>query len=462
VGLVFFHEEGSPSARGVWMISVPPATRDHPVWLHVGTLLDGSGGAPVRDAHVVYDATAIRFVGPDGRTPPANMVRAGQAAPDVVAPDATLLPGLVDAHTHLFLEGGELDLAKRAAYLKQTPEALLAAAWPRMEKLARLGFAGVRDAGDKDGVGLALSRACKQQGGWSSLSVATTGAGMETGAHLAMPYLDSPGAAIHHRGRYGSFMGGAIEEHASPAACVAARVAAGADRIKLIPTGIINFQQGAVTAEPQMTVEELRECVGAATGAGRQTLAHASGDAGIERVVESGVDSVEHGFFMRDDQLTRMRDRHIAWVPTFAPVQVQVDEAARYNWDANVTGNLQRILDAHAASLLKAHQLGLSILAGSDAGSCGVPHGFGLLYELELMEQAGLPAGAVIHAATGAPADRLAFGQKFGRIAPGWLSRFILTRHSPLDTVKNLRRARTVLFDGAVFHADEGFDGAGL
>lgn len=440
------------------MISVPQATPGHPVWLHVGTLLDGTNVAPAKDAHVVYDAAGIRFVGVNGQTPPASLVRSGQAAPDVVAPDATLLPGLIDAHTHLFLEGGELDLDKRAAYLKQAPAELLAAAMPRLEKLVRLGLAGVRDAGDKDGVGLALSRLCKSQVG--PVSDRTRGQS-ETGPTL-MPYLDSPGAAIHHRGRYGSFMGGPIEDHASLADCVASRIAAGADRIKLIPTGIINFQKGAVTAEPQMTVEELRELVAAANGAGRQTLAHASGDAGIERVVESGVDSVEHGFFVRDDQLERMRERRTAWVPTFAPVQVQVDEAARYNWDANVTGNLQRILDAHATSLTKAHARGVIILAGSDAGSCGVAHGLGLLYELELMERAGLPAAAVIHAATGAAADRLAFGQKFGRIAPGWRSRFILTRHSPLETVKNLRRARTVVFDGRVFTADETFNGAGL
>jgi imidazolonepropionase-like amidohydrolase len=171
---------------------------------------------------------------------------------------------------------------------------------------------------------------------------------------------------------------------------------------------------------------------------------------------------VEHGFFVRGDQLTRMCERGTAWVPTFAPVQVQVDEAARYNWDANVTGNLQRILDQHAASLGQAHALGVTILAGSDAGSCGVAHGLGLLYEMELMERAGLPSLAVINAATGAPAGRLAFRRKFGRIEPGWLSRFILTRHPPLDTIKNLRRERTVVFDGRVFETDETFNGAGL
>lgn len=412
---------------------LPLATADYSVWLNVGTLLDGTSTVAAMDAHVVYDRDGIRFVGRNGQKPPRKLLRAGQVAPDVAAPDATLLPGLIDAHAHLFLEGGELDLEKRAAYLKQTPAGLLVATMPRLEKLVRLGLAGVRDAGDKDGVGLALSKVYK------------------SGAPPLMPYLDSPGAAIHHRGRYGSFMGGALEDYATPADCVAARVTAGADRIKLIPTGIINFQKGAVTTEPQMTTDELRQLVAAANAAGRQTFAHASGDAGIERVIEAGVDSVEHGFFVRDDQLARMRDRRTAWVPTFAPVQLQVDHAARFGWDAGVVGNLQRILDQHAASLVKAHAMGVLIVAGSDAGSCGVAHGTGLLFELELMQRAGLSPLAVVNAATGVSAGRLGYHQKFGRIEPGHLSRFILTRHSPLATVANLRREKTVVFDGRVF-----------
>src|SRR5262249_16521800 len=116
-----------------------------------------------------------------------------------------------------------------------------------------------------------------------------------------LPYLDSPGAAIHHRGRYGSFMAEPLENFASPRACVEARVNAGADRIKLIPTDIINFKAGAVTTEPQMSVGEVAEIVAAAKSFGRQTFAHASGDDGILRAIDGGVDSVEHGFFIRDD-----------------------------------------------------------------------------------------------------------------------------------------------------------------
>jgi imidazolonepropionase-like amidohydrolase len=424
--------------------ALPIAAPGQPVWLHVGTLLDGTSTTPRRDAHIVYDARAIRFVGDGGHTPPRELLRAGQAAPDFAGGELTLLPGLIDAHAHLFLEGGELNLEKRAAYLKQSPAELLAAARGRLEKIVRLGVTGVRDAGDKDGVGLALSRLCASE------------------TRPIMPYLDSPGAAIFHRGRYGSFMGDPLENYPSPRACVEARVQAGADRIKLIPTGIINFKAGAVTSEPQMDTSEIAALVAAAKEFGKQTFAHASGDRGIEHVVEGGVDSVEHGFFIRDDQLTRMRDRNIAWVPTFAPVQEQVDHADLMGWDAGVVANLQRILDAHAASLAKAHALGVTIVAGSDAGSVGVAHAIGLLRELELMERAGLPPLAVINAATGSSAARFGYKENLGRIRPGDASRFILTRHSPLETVANLRKARTIVFDEAVFQTDENLVAPGL
>jgi imidazolonepropionase-like amidohydrolase len=423
---------------------LPPLRDGRRVWWRVGALLDGEGGDPLRHASIVFDSKAIHFVGGPETSPPSHLLADGQRQPDLDMPDQTLLPGLIEAHAHLFLEGGELDLAKRAAYLRQTPADLLAAARQRLERLVHLGVVAVRDAGDKDGVGLALSR----------LYASTE--------RPVMPYLDSPGAAIHHRGRYGSFMAEPIEDHPSPRACVEARVAAGADRIKLIPTGIINFQAGAVTTEPQMTTAEVSELVVAAKALGRQTFAHASGDKGIERAIEGGVDSIEHGFFIRDDQLAFMRDRQIAWAPTFAPVQMQLDHAAGMGWDDDVVSKLRRILDNHAATLLKARALGVILIAGSDAGSYGVAHGHGFLHELELMERAGLTASAVLHAATGASAGRLAFKEKFGFIKAGHLSRFILTRHSPLDTISNLRKPRAVVFDGVIFEQGAETDTPGL
>jgi imidazolonepropionase-like amidohydrolase len=419
-----------------------PKTDERRIWLRVGTLLDGVSSSPLHHAHVVYDTKSILFAGDD--LPPRDLVRAGQTAPDHDLPQFTLLPGLTDAHTHFFLEGGELDPDKRSAYLKQTPAELLSHAKQRLEKLVRLGVIATRDAGDKDGVGLALSK----------LSA--------SGDRPLMPYVDSPGAAIHLRGRYGSFMAEPFEDCLTARQCVEERVKAGADRIKLIPTGIINFKKGAVTAAPQMSAEQISEFVAAAKTFGKQTLAHASGDDGIEHVIDGGVDSIEHGFFVRDDQLARMRDREIAWVPTFAPVQKQVDHADRMGWDTEVVANLRKILDQHAASLVKAHAMGVQVIAGSDAGSYGVAHGLGFLYEMELMQRAGLSPLAVINSATGAGSKRLAFKEKFGQIKPGFLSRFILTRHSPLEDVANLRKDRMIVFDGTVLATGENADPSGL
>ncbi len=125
-------------------------------------------------------------------------------------------------------------------------------------------------------------------------------------------------------------------------------------------------------------------------------------------------------------------------------------------------GNLRRILDEHAQSLTKAHRMGVQVIAGSDAGSSGVAHGLGLLYELELMERAGLSAIAVINAATGAGSERLAFKEKFGKIKPGYRSRFLLTRHSPLESVSNLKRHKCAIFDGEALESDEGDNTDGL
>jgi imidazolonepropionase-like amidohydrolase len=422
-------------------ISIPPAANGRTVWLKVGTLLDGVSAQPFHDAHIVYNQEQILFTGEN--SPPADLLNANQHQPDLNLADCTLIPGLIDAHAHFFLEGGELDLDKRSNYLKQTPEDLLKAARLRLEKLVQLGIIAVRDAGDKDGVGLALGK-------------------LYEGNHRPlMPYVDSPGAAIHHQGRYGSFMAEPIEDFSSLEDCVKARVKAGAYRIKLIPTGIINFKKGAVTAEPQMTTEEVAKLVSAAKSFGKQTFAHASGDAGIERAIEGRVDSIEHGFFLRDDQLAKMRDRQIGWVPTFAPVQEQIDHADVMGWDQEVVSNLKKILDGHAASLVRAHRMGVQIIAGSDAGSYGVAHGIGFLRELELMERGGLSPLAVVNSATGASSNRLAFGEKFGQIKAGFKSRFILTRHSPLESVSNLRKQKCVVFDGSVFESDH-VDSTGL
>lgn len=410
------------------------ATETRPVWLRVGRLVDGSAAAPLRDAHLVYDAKEIRYVGAVDSPPPQNVLAPGQREPDLVLDDRTVLPGLIEAHAHLFLEGAPLGREVRRAYLQQAPEVLLEKARHRMGKILASGVMAIRDAGDNRGVGLALR---------SRVATATPA--------RPLPYLESPGPAIHHRGRYGSFMSVPLEEFSGADECVASLCALGAERIKLIATGIINFEKGDVTAPPQLTLEELEAFAEAARRRGLKTFAHASGASGIERVVEAGIHSVEHGYFVTQEQLQRMRDAEIAWVPTLAPVHVQAERADELGWKQNEISSLERIVEEHSRKIASADRMGVAVLAGSDAGSCGVPHGVGLLRELELLELAGVRSLDVVRAATGRSSAALGLGVRQGLLRTGYRSRFIVTVHNPLETVSNLRREKIVVFDAAVF-----------
>ena len=410
-------------------------------WIRVGKLLDGLN-QPIQNAHLVYNHGQILHASKE--TPPKELVNKDQTTPDLDLPDFIILPGLIEAHAHLFLEGGELNFEKRKKYLENNPDWFLDQAKNRLEKLVSLGIVGYRDAGDKLGVGLALSRMYENKNG------------------KIMPYVDSPGAAIHHLGRYGTFMADPLEDHDSISECIQDRIRKGADRIKLIPTGIINFKQGKVTKEPQMTTQEIIELVETSKLYRKQTFAHASGYEGIDRVIDGGADSVEHGYFIREDQLSRMRDQQVAWVPTFAPVQKQVDHADRIGWEDLIKKNLQNVLDGHAKSLRQAHEKGVIVIAGSDAGSMGVAHGKDFYYELELMERAGFDSLSVINSATGVSSSRLEYKELFGMLKPGYKSRFIVTKNSPLDTVSNLRKHKYVFYDGHVLESNENTDTSGL
>ncbi|HTY11383.1 MAG TPA: amidohydrolase family protein [Bacteroidota bacterium] len=424
-------------------VSIPRATSGRKIWLRVGTLFDGEQ-EPIHDAHIVYDAESILYAAGGKNLPPSDLLKPGQTRPDLELPRFTLIPGLIEAHAHLFLEGGELDPAQRALLLKRSDGEMFEAAEKRLRQLVSLGICGVRDAGDKFGVGLALNKLTSSK------------------ENSPMPYIDSPGAAIHHRGEYGSFMAEAIEDFPSLKECVLSNIRSGAERIKLIVSDVIDFKSGSVSKKPQLTADEVKQFTTLAKEFSKQTMAHATGDLGIENAIEGGIDSIEHGFFIRNDQLKRMRDMGIAWAPTFAPVQKQIDHAGRFGWDEKIVSTLKKIMDQHSTSLVRGDSLGVQIVAGSDAGAAGVPHGLGLFEELSLMERAGLSPLTVLRCATGNSSYRLRFKEKFGLIKPGYRPRFILTRHSPLDRIGNLKKEKYVIFDGAVFHNNGSADPHGL
>lgn len=327
-----------------------------------------------------------------------------------------LMPGLIDAHVHLLLDGQPTDGATRSAHTKQSVEQLTEAARRSARQSLRHGVTWVRDAGDRYGVNDRIRAQARA-----------------TAADLAQ--VRSAGVGLKRPNRYGALIGADVGNEADIRAAVAERCAR-ADEIKIVLTGLIDFEQGEVTDEPQFTLAETALIVDTACRHGRRTLAHCSGPKGLRIAAEAGVGSIEHGFFMNREILQRMRDRAVAWTPTFCPVYFQWAVPGAAGWSANTVGHLRRILDQHLQQVALAHRLGVELLLGTDAGSMGVEHGKAVLQEIGYYREAGVPLEAALKAAT--LANRRHLDLEDMRFAPGQRFEALLLRESPFVRLETL------------------------
>ncbi|MBI5799154.1 MAG: amidohydrolase family protein [Verrucomicrobia bacterium] len=348
-------------------------------------------------------------------------VHRGDAVAEMRVP--FVLPGLVEAHCHLFLNGEELDAQKRKAYLGASLDEMLAVGRRSLGQNLAAGITLIRDAGDMHGINTRLK---------SELATPTG----------VLPELRSPGRALRKAGRYGSFMAVEVTDADSIVSTIR-QLAPTADDLKVLLTGIIDFEKGCMKGGLQFSLEETRLIVRTARELGLRTYAHCSGIEGLRVAVDSGIDSIEHGFFMTREILCAMADKGIAWVPTFSPVQFQHDHPELAGWNAETVAGLRRILDNHCEHIALAAELGVPIVAGSDAGSYGVPHGRGLIDELLFQHRAGMTVEKVLASATSVP--RRLWGCVPADVRAGHRANLIALAGSPFAELENLRQVRWTL-----------------
>lgn len=373
------------------------------------------------DGELRRDAGPASFVIRDGRIAD---IAAGDHGADLarrgleVTRGGYLMPGLVDAHVHLFLDGAPTDAKVRAEHLRQPLEQLEAAARASGRQALACGVTLVRDAGDRHGINNRIRSEAQDPAS-------------------GLPQVRSGGLGVKRAKRYGAFMAADVADVDSIAQSVA-QLAAANDEIKIILTGIIDFEAGAVTDEPQFTLEEAQLIVRTARAAGRRTFAHCSGARGLAIAAAAGVGSIEHGFFMDREALSLMRDNQVAWTPTFSPVHFQWAHPEAIGWSPQTVGNLRRILDDHARHLQLAHEMGVTLLLGTDAGSMGVEHGHAVFGEIDRYVEAGLGLEAVLRAATSTA--RRHFGHPWPVLARGAGFDGLLLEASPFEDRACLRR----------------------
>lgn len=352
--------------------------------IDVGWLIDGTG-APVREK--------VRLTLADDRL--IDIVDLAPLEdpplPDLDFSDCTVIPGLIDAHVHLWMSADLIDKDARAEQRGRAYGANLATMKRRVAAMVAYGLVAVRDGGDRQGQSLRLKG--------------------ETERDRRLT-IHSPGWAFHAPGRYGALIGRACHGALDQAV---RRIAPGADHLKLVNSGVNSLVRFGRRTEPQFTAEQLTAAVRVAAGRGLKTMVHVNGEEAVGRTIAAGADSVEHGFFMGRDNLAKMADRGTVWVPT----SVTMAAYARVMAGRPEGEVAARILDNQLDQLRLARELGVVAVVGSDAGSTGVIHGPSLYWELALFIEAGWPVERAVAAAGATAADLLGLADGFGRLTRG-------------------------------------------
>lgn len=334
---------------------------------------------------------------------------------------AFAMPGLAEAHAHLFLAGEELDFKKRSNYLKGDLSTFVEVGKENLRKSLESGITLVRDAGDIHGVNTILRNS----------------------SNSSLPKVRSAGKALRKKGRYGSFMGVEVEskEDFTP---VIEDLIANADELKILLTGIIDFEKGEVKGVPQFDLDELKRISLVCKKMNIRNFVHCSGKDGLELAIEVGINSIEHGFFMEEQMLTRMCDKNMEWVPTFSPVHFQLENPELAGWNKKSQDAIRAILDNHYNMVRKAGEIGLHLIPGSDAGSYGVEHGKALLHEIVHLVKAGLPLWQVLHNATILVREKWNYPLNY--IRKGSKEAFVLLDKDPFTDIRNIYSKKRIIF----------------
>lgn len=263
---------------------------------------------------------------------------------------------LSDCHIHMVLDGvyWKDAIARHRAGVRED--------WVRrtLSAYRQRGITYLRDGGDR----------------WGVCSLA---------ARLAPEYgirYRIPGAPIHKNGHYGGFIGRGFDTMADYRALVEETKRSGADFIKIMISGLMDFDRLGVLTNVPLTPEEIREMIAIAHGEGFSVMAHANGDATVAAAIAAGVDSVEHGAYLGQETLHRLAESRTVWVPTLVTIGNLIG-CGRFP-DAV----LKPLLEGAMENVRTAAALGALIAPGSDAGAFRVLHGQGTLDEYALLKAA--------------------------------------------------------------------------
>jgi len=423
-----------------------PAQEQKPVAVavHCAHMVDVDAGKLLGETTVVTQGARIARVVAgafDRQAWEAEALKSGAAATRYVNIEhGTCLPGLIDSHTHLTQQTSPTAYSDQFRW-NAADYAIRSTVYARRTLLA--GFTTVRNVGDHDYNSVSLRNAIN--------------AGIVPGPRMftAGPAIGSTGGHADHTNGYRQDLAGdpgvaqnIINSPEDAWKAVRMHYKNGADLIKLMPSGGVLDESSSVD-NAQLTIPEIQAVVAAAHDNGFTVAAHAHGAEAIRRAVIGGVDSIEHGTFMNDEDMKLMKEHGTWYVPTIiAGKFVQEKAGIPGYYPARVAEKAKMVGPIIQATAGKAYKAGVKIAFGTDASV--YPHGDNAK-EFVYMVEAGMPTMFVIQAATTHAALLLKHEKDLGSLSAGKFADMIAVEGNPLDDVALLQHVDFVMKEGQVY-----------